>query len=219
MLSLRACLLAAALTLATTSAFAVPVLDQEHDNTGMGVGTSTNGNVAEVGQTFTVGIAGTLDRIDVLMFRLGGIFDPTGDPILSVYNTSAGLPTGAPLISVSVPEATVPFDNEAFIAFDVSSANLAVNVGDVLAWGIRTTSEVGPYWILNDGDIGLPEDYTAGVGVRRFPPGDWSAMSPASDHGFRSWVTPVPEPSTVALLAIGLIGLAATDRFRRKRNG
>ncbi len=53
------------------------VLDQHHTFTSS-IANSTNGDVSQMGQTFTVGVAGTLDHIDVLMFRLGGIFDPTG---------------------------------------------------------------------------------------------------------------------------------------------
>ena len=85
------------------------VLDQENDFVS-GVADSTLGNVSEVGQTFRVGVEGSLARVDVLMFRIGGIFEPTADPILSVYNTSEGLPSGAPLATVSIPKAMVPYN-------------------------------------------------------------------------------------------------------------
>jgi hypothetical protein len=212
MMLTRLCLAVAIFTLSVATAQAVAILDQEH-NFQSSLANSTNGNVGEIGQTFTVGIAGTLDHIEVLMFRLGGIFDPTGDPILSVYATAAGLPTGAPLATSTVPEAIVPFSTAAFVSFDVSSAAIPVGLGDLLAFAISTTSEVGPYFLLTRGDTGQPEDYAAGTVVSRFPPGPWSALT--QDHGFRTYVVPVPEPQSVVLLGLGLAAVVAMRRRRR----
>jgi hypothetical protein len=213
MMLTRICLALAIFTLSVATAQAVAILDQEYDFQSS-VANSTNGNVGEIGQTFTVGIAGTLDHIEVLMFRLGGIFDPTGDPILSVYATSAGLPTGAPLATATVPEANVPFTTAAFVSFDVNSAAIPVGLGDVLAFAISTTSEVGPYFLLTHGDTGQPEDYAAGTVVSRFlPAGPWSALT--QDHGFRTYVVPVPEPQSLVLLGLGLAAVVAMRRRRR----
>lgn len=203
-LCLATILLAAGLLAAPARA---AVLDQQYDFSSS-VANTTNGNLGEVGQTFTVGIAGTLDQIDVRMFRLSGIFDPTGDPILSIYSTSGGLPTGSPLATATVPEASVPLNpvgTPAFVSFDVSAAGLLVNPGDVLAFAIRTTSEVGPYWLITD--QGQPIEYAGGAAVSRFPPGAWSAMSPPQDHAFQTWVTPVPEPQSFVLLGMGVVAL------------
>ena len=54
------------------------VLDQQYSFTSA-IANSTNGDVTQVGQTFTVSVTGVLDHIDLFMFRLGGIFDPTGE--------------------------------------------------------------------------------------------------------------------------------------------
>jgi hypothetical protein len=213
---LRVCSLFAVLACFSPALHAAPILDQEH-NFQSSVGNSTLGNVAEVGQTFTVGIAGTLDHVDVLMFRLDGIFDPTGDPILSIYNTSGGVPTGLPLTTATVPEASVPLNAATFVTFDISGASIPVNVGAVLAFSIRTNSSVGPYFLLVDGDLGQPQDYAPGAAVSRIlnvPPDPWIVQTPASDHGFRTWVEPIPEPGTLVLLGVGLIGLIASF-FRR----
>lgn len=215
-------LLAVATLTASPAQAGFIALDQEHDFVS-GVAESTNGNVSEVGQTFTVGRAGTLDRIEVLMFRLGGIFDPTGDPVLSVYNTSGGVPTGAPLTTVSVPEAVVPLTIAAFVSFDVSAAAIPVDVGDLLAFGVSTSSSVGPYFFLVDADSGQPTDYADGEAVGRLlnppagPPDPWSLLTPSEDLGFRTFVF-VPEPTTAALLSLGGAMVAALGLVRRRRS-
>lgn len=184
------------------------VLDQQHTFTSA-VSNSTNGDVSQVGQTFTVGVTGTLDHIDVLMFRLGGIFDPTGDPVMRVFNTSGGIPTGGPLAIVSIPESNVPFNGALMVSFDISSAAIGVNPGDILAFSITAASGVGPYFLLSDGAAG----YTGGAAITRIGVNPWQAYSPAQDHGFRTFVNTVPEPSAITLSY--LMGLMLTLGRRR----
>jgi hypothetical protein len=161
------------------------VLDQQHSFTSS-FASSTNGDVSQMGQTFTVGIAGTLDHIDVLMFRLGSIFDPTGDPLLRVFNTDGGLPTGEPLATVTIPEANVPLNNAAFVSFDVSSAAIEANIGEVLAFSITATSGVGPYFLLTD--QGQSIEYAGGAAIAKIGANPWQPISPAQDHGFKTYV-------------------------------
>lgn len=70
---------------------AAEVLDQQNDLTGSAAADSTSGGFQEVAQTFTVGVTGTLTRIEVQIVRF---FGSGGDAILSVYNTSGGFPAG-----------------------------------------------------------------------------------------------------------------------------
>jgi len=200
---------------------AAVILDQQHLFSSS-IADSSNGNVSEVGQTFTVGVAGTLDHIDVLMFQLGSIFTPTGDPKLSVYATAGGVPTGAPLVTMSVPQANVPLNNPGLVTFDVSAAAIPVSIGEVLAFGISTTSEIGPYFLPNDDDTGAPGDYTAGAAFRRTisPVQAWQPLTPAVDHGFQTFVSAtVPEPSTFALAGFALVGLGIIARRNQDRRG
>jgi hypothetical protein len=192
--------------------FAAVVLDQEH-NTPTAVADSTNGSVSEVAQTFTVGIAGTLDHIDISMFQLGSIFATNGDPKLSVYNTTGGVPSGAPLTTIQVPTVLVPFNTAAFVTFDVSAAAIPVSVGDVLAFGVSTLSDPGPYFLPEDPDTGVVGNYSGGAAYRRtLPSQPWQLLQPSQDHEFRTFVNAVPEPSTFTLLAFGGIFL---HRMRR----
>src|SRR5215467_14097128 len=107
--------------LSATHTPAAVVLDQQH-NTPTAIADSSNGAASEMAQTFTVGVAGTLDHFELSMFQLNGIFTTNGDPQLSVYNTSGGVPTGSALTTVQIPSAQVPINNATFISFNVSAA-------------------------------------------------------------------------------------------------
>ena len=171
---------------------AAVTLDQQHD-TATATADSSNGSVSEMAQTFTVGIAGTLDHIDVSMFQLGSIFTTSGDPKLSVYNTAAGAPTGAPLTTIQISTTLVPLGSAAFVTFDVSGAAIPVTVGEVLAFGVSTTSDPGPYFMPDDTDTGAIDDYTAGAAYRRtLPAQPWQLLQPFGDHEFRTYVNALP---------------------------
>src|SRR5215475_269797 len=107
---------------------AAVVLDQQH-NVPTAIADSTNGAVSEVAQTFTVGVAGTLDHFEISIFQINGIFTTSGDPQLSVYNPAAGVPTGAALATVQIPSAQVPLNTPAFVTFDVSASSIPVTAG------------------------------------------------------------------------------------------
>jgi hypothetical protein len=171
------------LTIAVVARGAV-VLDQQYSLTSS-IASSTNGDVSQIGETFTVGVAGTLDHIDVFMFKLNGIFDPTGDPQLQVYNISGGFPTGAALATVTIPENNVPLNNAAFVSFDLSSAAIAANIGTVLAFSLTATAGTGPYFMPNDQGM---NGYTGGAAITKFGSNAWQQFPAASDHGFKTFV-------------------------------
>lgn len=203
---------------AADSASATVLLDQQH-NVPTSTADSSNGAVSEMAQTFTVGIAGTLDHIDALMFQLGFPFLTNGDPKLSVYNTTAGLPSGAPLVTVQVSKALVPFNNANFVTFDVSGANIPVSVGQVLAFGISTLSDPGPYFWLEDIDNGGPTGYAGGAAFRRTLPNQpWQAFTPSMDHEFMTYVNAVPEPSTFVLgiASLAVLGIVTLRKMFRQ---
>lgn len=210
---MRSLLTSAGLFLAMAASTSADILLDQQYNFSSSFADSTNGNVSEVGQTFTVGIAGTLSSIDVLMFRLSGIFDPTGPAVLKVYNTTGGNPTGAPLTSVSKAKGDISLNVASFATFDVSAAGILVNVGDKLSFGISAPgSEVGPYFLPTTDSPG----YAGGNGVNRIinPVGAWQ-LSQNFDHGFKTVViTAVPEPCSLVLLFAG--GMSVACRRRRR---
>lgn len=157
-------------------------------------------NTAEVSQVFTVGLAGVLTTVSVdLLVPGGGFFT------LSVVPVVAGVPdtTGAPLASVTQGLGA----GQAFYDFDVSSANLVVSPGQVLA-----------YWLTGDFSrwIGPAGDtYGGGAAFWRFPgaidgsPTDWAQLP--YDAYFQTFVD-VPAPASTALVGLG--GLLAARRRR-----
>ncbi len=181
----------AVILLGTMRVPAAVVLDQQH-NVATSIADSTNGAVSEVAQTFTVGVAGTLDHFEISMFQLGSIFTTTGDPQLSVYSTAGGVPTGVALATVQIPSAQVPLNTAGFVSFDVSASAIPVTVGEVLAFGVFTSSDPGPYFLPDDNDTGASDDYTAGAAYRRIRPADpWQLLQPFGDHEFRTFVNAV----------------------------
>jgi len=160
------------------------VLDQQHSFTSSIA--NSGDEFSQAGQTFTVGVAGTLDHIDVLMFRMGGFFDPAVDPLLRVFSTSGGLPTGAPLVSVTSPKASVPVNTAAFVSFSLSSAAIEVDLGEVLAFSIGAAGGSGTYFLLTD--QGQSIEYAHGAAVVKFGSNAWQQYSSPQDHGFRTYV-------------------------------
>lgn len=137
----RAIALLCSLLLAA-AAHSAPILDQEHAPTGNFGSLAVASDRTQI-QTFTVGIAGALTRIDAQVSRLP-LTEESVD--LSVWSTDgAGLPKDL-LATASVPasalDPTAPFPH-AFIAFNLS-APVPVAEGDVLAIELNSKAPNSP---------------------------------------------------------------------------
>lgn len=178
---------------------------------------STYGDNAYQTQTFTVGVNGMLDHIDVLL----GAADPTaGSFTFELLSTTA---TGAPDYA-SAPLATVAasYDltssNYGFSTLDFRSDNISVSVGDKLAVvgitgsGVATTGLAVPNWVGTDGN-----PYAGGAYYAAFI-GDPSNLiangTEGYDLNFRSYVdtSVVPVPAAAWLFGSGLLALAGFAR-------
>lgn len=190
----------------------------------------------EIAQTFTVGITGTLARVDVLVHRLpiteGGLVSGSSDLVLDIWRAPLGTIGGDPndlLGSVSVSKDAVPvretnpvidFD---LVKIDVLSLGIAVSMDDHLAISLRSSGVYPvslewntPYvWLGTDSMRGL--DYSGGYRWSRGLPVDGIWRADWLDQAFRTYVSAVPEPSTYALMLAGtcMLGIAA----RRRRVG
>jgi hypothetical protein len=207
---------------------AVPVLDQsfQPQNPLLLLGTASEGNSA---QTFTVGITGILSQVDVLVEQNG----PFPELRLDVRPTVQGLPMeddNAALASVTVPLAAIPFPR-AFLSFDVSSFGIHVSEGELLA--IVLTGNARWYGVAPG--IGTPivvealapladDPYPRGAAYFRGPPGAPTFGLPGggslvADLGFRTFVDVVPEPTTLMLFGIGVLGLMLGRVVRQRPMG
>lgn len=106
----------------------VVLVDQDHlSGTGsLGSGGLSNGSDFGRSQTFTVGLAGVLDSVEVDIANEV----PT---LIQILDTSGGTPIGGASGSVILASSSSVTSAGDVHTFDLSSSGLVVNVGDVLA--------------------------------------------------------------------------------------
>lgn len=184
---MRCCFVAFGLLLliGVRHAAAIEVLDQQNNVAPSAVADSTSGSFQEQAQTFTVGLTGTLSRIAVQINFPG--FGSPGSAILTVYNTSGGVPN-ASLGTASLSSSAIPSGGYDFQSFDVSSYGIPVHVGDILAYGI--TSTLDSYFFLRSSFD--HSTYAGGESQwrQRGPTGPWTPYTPTHDGGFQTYVIP-----------------------------
>ena len=170
-------------------ALADGTLDQEYDPTTANIDLwSPVSSTVHTAQTFTVGISGWLDCVEVYC-----IGDPgaRAELILDVRETRGGAPIDAdlPLAQVSIPTSSLPVFWD-FYTVDLSSFRLAVRAGETLAIVLR--SEIPETHILAAIAGSAAEHYPPGTFFTRgFPElPTWTALFTSADKGFRTYVTP-----------------------------
>jgi PEP-CTERM motif len=184
---------------------AAPILDQELDSDEDAVYIQPAPYFDDVAQTFTVGLSGTLDSIQLKARR-----DTATLPLLfELWPTVAGVPTPGALASVSVAPDAVPASFD-WISIDLKPFSIEVSAGDVLAIVLQPSAgEVLDPYVFRMGYDPAGLDYPAGSLFERANGGPWQDYG-VLDLSFRSFV--VPEPASALLVAAGLAGLAAWRR-------
>jgi hypothetical protein len=169
------------LSVAITSVPAAETLDQQNDVTGSATADSTSSGF-EPAQTFTVGVAGTLSRIEAQLSRPS--FTTNGSVTLTIYNTISGVPN-ASLGTADLSWDAIPTTGYAFQSFDVSALAIPVHVGDVLAASIRSDG----FFLWRNSFNG--NTYAGGetkFRVQGMPTGPWTSYTPPHDSGFKTYV-------------------------------
>ena len=159
-------------------------------------------------QTFTVGVGGTLARLDLQVQQGDAPSVPTDSLVVTLLRTSNGIPDlNQELGSVSLPAAGIPpYDNFAsgeFVQFDISKLNLAVSPGDVLSFAVSYPSAAGSYFVYDsETDI-----YSGGTSFTYGPLDGFFGETSPRDLGFRTLVA-IPEPTSLVWLVPLAIGCA-----------
>ncbi|MFZ4506782.1 MAG: PEP-CTERM sorting domain-containing protein [Fimbriimonas sp.] len=157
-------------------------------------------------QTFTVGVTGLIDQIDLQVGRIG---TPTQSITVEVFKTtgvSSFVPSGSVLFSHTFNPTFFPTSTAVFTS---------INFGDYFASPIDAT--VGETYAIR---LSSPEASTFSnqfyvwnlSGGNQYSGGHFSGSSD-QDMGFRTYViTPVPEPASMVAMSLGLVA------FARRRN-
>jgi hypothetical protein len=185
------------------------------------------------GQTFTAGLTGQLTQIDLPIWQDPAYNTGLTLDIFSFNGTSLGTLLG----SVTIPSTSVPDgqpNGDAFppqgsnpFALSVALSGLGINVtsGNMYAIAASATAlypagEGGNGILWLGSDVQGPDNYTSGNEFFTYSDSidstsDLAHFSATADLGFKTYVAPVPEPSSLTLLALGG---AVVLRILRKRH-
>lgn len=205
--------------IAATPAQATVLLDQSETTGGWVNFLSSSGSI---GQSFTVGVTGILDHIDVHLRKTFPAQGPETDYDiqLSLQSLSGGLPDGISLATATIDGSTLPdapATGSAFTTFDLSAAGISVTAGDMFAFVLTGLGSSSADW--NIFSAGTDENPYAGGAKLSFNGVNWTATN--TDAVFQTFVNDsvsgpvaVPEPGMAALVGLGLVGLGFARRRR-----
>jgi hypothetical protein len=173
-----------------TSAEATGTLDQSQPSFGPSFFSIGNCGSASLAQTFTDGISGSLDQIDIGVWRDAS--NAAAPLELEVYAAPGGIPSGTALAS-----ATVATSN--FVTNPVSATFIhvpldppvAVTAGVQYAIVLLSTNLpcfAGYWWLYVEGN-----PYSGGGALVRFGSDAWQSLGTAGqDFAFQTYVSPLP---------------------------
>jgi hypothetical protein len=183
---------ACALQLGLVSSASAGTLDQHQENQTAAPALFGGGSPQSLAQTFTAGITGGLDQVDLMLQKLNNPPDPAIK--VEIRSTSAGAPgpLGAVLASASVPISSVGNDL-AFIPVPIAPP-IPVTAGTQYAIVAYNAGVIGN--AASWGEVVVGNPYAAGaayINTASFPPDSgWSDPGAGTDQAFRTYVVPSP---------------------------
>ncbi len=132
------------------------------------------------------------------------------------FDPPPGLSIGSPFIDLDGPHLAP----EALVHIDLSDSRFSVFQGDVLAIVLRSDEPNlfrGFTYVWHGHS---PGEYEGGAGsYRSTADHEWRTLenvgSLSSDHAFRTYIVPIPEPRTAMLLVAGIL-LLLSDTFKER---
>lgn len=185
-------------------------LDQSNFiNTDGGLGAEGINSIVQAAQTFTAGRTGFLTEVDLQVVILGDVSIVTDDLRITLSRVaSLDTPIGVSLATVTVHPAGVPhLDQAGYSSSYVMPIHFStpplINQAEVFSLTLASTQPFNRNlfgqcdWIVTDAvDI---DQYPLGAAWHNLSSSGWTKESHLQDFGFRTFVTPVPEPSTLCV--------------------
>lgn len=193
-------------------AWAIPTLDQYQEQEGGAISAKSTTSQTWIGQTFTAGLSGVLDRVDIGN-TFGMALLPAVAPIVQIRNIEGDQPGSTVLGSVT-GQGYVPTNGWAI--FDFASENILVTAGEMYAIVIKPSTSSGNVSMGLNPD---PASYTNGA-VWEYYSNSWQPYHNDGDIQFHTYVETgtaptVPVPGAFLLASLGTGCMAWLRRARR----
>ncbi len=189
----------------TVPAGATGTLDQSQPSFGPGFFSAGNCGTASLAQTFTSGITGNLDQVDVGVWK--SETSTSSALSLQIQAVSGGLPTATTLASESIPPSTLVTNPTlaTFTSVPLSSP-VPVTAGSQYAIVLLATNLPcfdGYWWLYVEGNA-----YSGGGALERFGDGAWFYLGNAGqDFAFKTYVataTPAQQLGELLTMVTGI---------------